>query len=103
MAHERRRERRRPFLVGANLKEAVRCFKRVIDDLENSTGTTLRLTSLAAAVALTSFVTTSFLCAAAQPGNIGRDDRDDPITRELLHEQIPRAWTHQLQWKDRDS
>ena len=36
-----------------------------------------------------------------QPGNIGRDDWHDPISRQLLHEQIPQTWLHQLQWKDR--
>jgi hypothetical protein len=40
-------------------------FQRVIDDFKQSTGTALRLTSLAAAVALGLFITTSFLCAAA--------------------------------------
>lgn len=40
-------------------------FQRVIDDLNDSTGTALRLTSLAAAAALASFITISFLCAAA--------------------------------------
>ncbi|MGZ6175722.1 MAG: hypothetical protein ACXWNB_07800 [Candidatus Binataceae bacterium] len=40
-------------------------FQRMIDDFKDSTGTTLRLTSLAAAAALALFVTTSFLCAAA--------------------------------------
>ena len=40
-------------------------FQRLIDDFKDSTGTALRLTSLAAAVALALFVTTSFLCAAA--------------------------------------
>jgi hypothetical protein len=40
-------------------------FQRMIDDFKDSTGTALRLTSLAAAVALALFVTTSFLCAAA--------------------------------------
>jgi hypothetical protein len=40
-------------------------FARMIDDFKNSTGAALRLTSLAAAVALALFVTTSFLCAAA--------------------------------------
>jgi hypothetical protein len=40
-------------------------FGRMIDDFKASTGTTLRLTSLAAAVALSLFITTSFLCAAA--------------------------------------
>jgi len=37
----------------------------MIDDFKDSTGSALRLTSLAAAVALALFVTTSFLCAAA--------------------------------------
>ncbi len=40
-------------------------FQRMIDDFRQSTGTALRLTSLAAAVAVALFVTTSFLCAAA--------------------------------------
>jgi fatty acid desaturase len=40
-------------------------FARMIDDLKESTGSALRLTSLAAAAALALFVTTSFLCAAA--------------------------------------
>ena len=40
-------------------------FQRFIDDFKDSTGTALRLTSLAAAVATALFVTTSFLCAAA--------------------------------------
>ncbi len=40
-------------------------FQRVIDDFKQSTGTALRLTSLAAAAALGLFITTSFLCAAA--------------------------------------
>ncbi|SDT40949.1 hypothetical protein [Bradyrhizobium canariense] len=40
-------------------------FQRMIDDFKESTGTAMRLTSLAAAVAMALFVTTSFLCAAA--------------------------------------
>jgi hypothetical protein len=40
-------------------------FQRFIDDFKDSTGTALRLTSLAAAAAIALFVTTSFLCAAA--------------------------------------
>lgn len=40
-------------------------FQRLIDDFKDSTGTALRLTSLAAAAAFALFVTTSFLCAAA--------------------------------------
>jgi hypothetical protein len=40
-------------------------FQRIINDLRESTGTALRLTSLAAAVAFGLFITTSFLCAAA--------------------------------------
>ena len=39
-------------------------FGRMIDDLKESTGTTLRLTSLAAAAAFALLITTSFLCAA---------------------------------------
>ncbi len=40
-------------------------FQRMIDDFKDSTGTAMRLTSLAAAAALALLVTTSFLCAAA--------------------------------------
>jgi hypothetical protein len=40
-------------------------FGRVIDDFKESTGTALRLTSLAAAAAAAAFITISFLCAAA--------------------------------------
>src|SRR5258708_23652895 len=40
-------------------------FARMIDDFKDQTGTALRLTSLAAAVAVALFITTSFLCAAA--------------------------------------
>src|SRR6202166_232828 len=40
-------------------------FQRIIDDFKESTGTALRLTSLAAAAAIALFVTTAFLCAAA--------------------------------------
>jgi hypothetical protein len=36
-----------------------------MDDFRESTGTALRLTSLAAAVAVSLFITTGFLCAAA--------------------------------------
>jgi hypothetical protein len=40
-------------------------FARMIDDFKESTGSALRLTSLAAAVAVAAFVTICFLCAAA--------------------------------------
>ncbi len=40
-------------------------LQRFIDDFRDSTGTALRLTSLAAAAAAALLVTTSFLCAAA--------------------------------------
>jgi hypothetical protein len=40
-------------------------FQRMIDDFKESTGVTLRLTSLAIAAAFTLFITTCFLCAAA--------------------------------------
>ena len=40
-------------------------FQQLIDDLKDSTGTALRLTSLAAAAAGALLVTTGFLCAAA--------------------------------------
>src|SRR5947208_2969162 len=40
-------------------------FGRMIDDFKDQTGTALRLTSLALAVALALFITMSFLCAAA--------------------------------------
>jgi hypothetical protein len=40
-------------------------FQRIIDNITRSAGATLRLTSLAAAMALALFVTIAFLCAAA--------------------------------------
>ena len=40
-------------------------FARMIEGLKESTGSALRLTSLAATVAVAAFVTISFLCAAA--------------------------------------
>ena len=40
-------------------------FQRIIDGISASTGTTMRLTSLAAAAAFALFITTCFLCAAA--------------------------------------
>jgi len=40
-------------------------FARMIDDFKQSTGTAVRLTSLAAIAAIALFITTSFLCAAA--------------------------------------
>jgi hypothetical protein len=40
-------------------------FARMIDDFKDSTGRALRLTSLAAAMALALWITISFLCAAA--------------------------------------
>jgi len=40
-------------------------FQRMINDLKDSTGTALRLTSLAAAAVGALFIATSFLCAAA--------------------------------------
>src|ERR1700761_5036459 len=40
-------------------------FARMIDDFKNSTSTAVRLTSLAAVIALALLVTVSFLCAAA--------------------------------------
>ena len=40
-------------------------FQRMIDDFKEFTSSALRLTSLAAAVALALFITASFLCAAA--------------------------------------
>ena len=40
-------------------------FNKFLDDFRESTGTALRLTSLAAAVAVSLFITTAFLCAAA--------------------------------------
>ena len=39
-------------------------FGRMIDDFRESTGTALRLTSMAAAAAFALLITTSFLCAA---------------------------------------
>jgi hypothetical protein len=40
-------------------------FQRIIDDFKDSTGTALRLTSLAAMAAFALLITTAFLCAAA--------------------------------------
>jgi hypothetical protein len=40
-------------------------FGRMIDDLKESTGVVVRLTSLVAAIALAFLITISFLCAAA--------------------------------------
>jgi len=40
-------------------------FTRMIDDIKDSTGVAVRMTSLAAAIALAFLVTISFLCAAA--------------------------------------
>jgi hypothetical protein len=40
-------------------------FARMIDDFKESTGSALRLTSLAAAIGVAAFITISFLCAAA--------------------------------------
>jgi hypothetical protein len=40
-------------------------FQRMIDDFRDSVSTSVRLTSLAAVMAITLFVTLSFLCAAA--------------------------------------
>src|SRR3979411_1079580 len=40
-------------------------FARMIDDFKEATGAALRLRSLASAVALSLFIATSFLCAAA--------------------------------------
>ncbi|MFO1111255.1 MAG: hypothetical protein U1E61_18935 [Bradyrhizobium sp.] len=40
-------------------------FQRMIDDIKESTGITLRLTSLALAAAVGLFIATCFLCAAA--------------------------------------
>ncbi|MGY3442444.1 MULTISPECIES: hypothetical protein [unclassified Bradyrhizobium] len=39
-------------------------FQRLIDDVKESTGSALRLTSLAAAAAIALFITLAFLCAA---------------------------------------
>ncbi|OAF19134.1 hypothetical protein [Bradyrhizobium neotropicale] len=40
-------------------------FQRIVDSISASTGTTVRLTSLAAGAAFALFITTCFLCAAA--------------------------------------
>lgn len=40
-------------------------FQHIIDSISASTGTTIRLTSLAAGAAFALFITTCFLCAAA--------------------------------------
>jgi len=46
------------------IQRGFKMFAHMIDDFKESTGSALRLTSLAAAAALALFVTTSFLCAA---------------------------------------
>jgi hypothetical protein len=46
-------------------KQGGAMLQRWIDDFKDSTGTALRLTSLAAAAAVALLVTTGFLCAAA--------------------------------------
>ena len=40
-------------------------FQRLIDDFRDGAGHTVRMTALVVAVAVSLFVTTSFLCAAA--------------------------------------
>lgn len=40
-------------------------FQKFMDDVRESTGSTLRLTSLALAIAVSLFITIAFLCAAA--------------------------------------
>jgi len=39
-------------------------FQRIVDDVKDTTGRALRLTSLAAAAAVSLFIALSFLCAA---------------------------------------
>src|ERR1700675_3913340 len=56
---------RRRRLFRRHIERGFQMFARMIDDFKDQTGTALRLTSLAAAVAFALFVTTSFLCAAA--------------------------------------
>src|SRR6267142_1174373 len=56
---------RRHSIWQHDVERGYQMFGRMIDDFKDQTGTALRLTSLAAAVALALFVTTSFLCAAA--------------------------------------
>ena len=55
----------RPARLSDFFERGFQMFARMIDDFKESTGSALRLTSLAAAAALALFVTTSFLCAAA--------------------------------------
>jgi fatty acid desaturase len=50
---------------GRYSERGFQMFARMIDDFKESTGSALRLTSLAAAAALALLVTTAFLCAAA--------------------------------------
>jgi hypothetical protein len=40
---------------------------------------------------------------ADQPGDARRDDRDNALARQFLHEQVSQARLHQLQWQDRGS
>jgi hypothetical protein len=57
--------RRRFFRRCSVQIEAGLMFQRWIDDVKDSAGTAVRLTSLAAAAAFALLVTTGFLCAAA--------------------------------------
>ena len=40
-------------------------FQRIVEDIKDSTRTTLQLSSLAVVIAIASFITVAFLCAAA--------------------------------------
>src|SRR5260370_3097898 len=56
---------RRRLFCKHNFERGALMFQRMINDLKDSTGTALRLTSLAAAAAGALFIATSVLCAAA--------------------------------------
>ena len=73
----------------------------LIDQLFNSSEKRLRAFSFCSRISERKAHPAYF--SGYQPGNIGRDDWNDPIPRQLLHERIPQTWTHQLQWKDRGS
>ena len=65
----------------------------LIDQLFNSSEK--RLAPSSSARAFRERRHTSAYFSGYQSGDAGRDDWHDPISGELLHEQIPQTWTHQ--------
>ena len=56
-------------------------FQRLIDDVKESTGNAVRMTSLAAAAGVALLITTAFLCAAAFMFVLDVTDRSRPVSR----------------------